>query len=180
MVNGHVHINQQKLEDCGNLPIQHHLIGPIQRIPRYRLLLEAYLRRLPDDSADRPETESVMIKLRIFEKYNTNHNTIYFIFASTEALEIVSKAAEHANEAMRRIVGFKKLLEVQEKVKGVVDLVSPTRLLVKEGKVSKISARTGDHQERHMFLVSKENYPFSHDMKQMSVFLTLFDFDIFI
>ncbi len=55
---------------------------------------------------------------------------------------------------MRRIVGFKKLLEVQEKVKGVVDLVSPTRLLVKEGKVSKISARTGDHQERYMFLVS--------------------------
>lgn len=71
-----------------------------------------------------------------------------------EALEIVSKAAEHANEAMRRIASFKKLLEVQENVKGVVDLVSPTRTLVKEGKISKISARTGDHQERYVFLVS--------------------------
>ncbi|ODM92720.1 FYVE, RhoGEF and PH domain-containing protein 1, partial [Orchesella cincta] len=118
----------QKMEECCNLPIQHHLIGPIQRIPRYRLLLEAYLRRLPEDSDDRPDTE--------------------------KALEIVSKAAEHANEAMRRIASFKKLLEVQENVKGVVDLVSPTRTLVKEGKISKISARTGDHQERYVFLFS--------------------------
>ncbi|CAL8117441.1 unnamed protein product [Orchesella dallaii] len=118
----------QKMEECCNLPIQHHLIGPIQRIPRYRLLLEAYLRRLPENSVDKPDTE--------------------------KALEIVSKAAEHANEAMRRIASFKKLLEVQENVKGVVDLVSPTRTLVKEGKISKISARTGDHQERYVFLFS--------------------------
>ena len=50
---------KQKKEECGNLPIQHHLIGPIQRIPRYRLLLEAYLRRLPEDSEDKPDTESM-------------------------------------------------------------------------------------------------------------------------
>ena len=70
-----------------------------------------------------------------------------------KALEIVSKAAEHANEAMRRIASFKKLLEVQEQVKGAVDLVSPTRMLVKEGKISKISARSSDHQERYLFPV---------------------------
>jgi hypothetical protein len=118
----------QKMEDCGNLPIQHHLIGPIQRIPRYRLLLEAYLKRLSEDSNDRADTEL--------------------------ALQIVSKAAEHANEAMRRIAGFKKLLEVQEQIKGAVDLVSPTRMLLKEGKISKISARSSNHQERYLFLFS--------------------------
>ena len=115
------------MEECGNLPVQHHLIGPIQRIPRYRLLLEAYLKKLPTTSSDRDDTQ--------------------------KALEIVSKAAEHANEAMRRIASFKKLLEVQEQVKGAVDLVSPTRMLVKEGKISKISARSSDHQERYLFLV---------------------------
>lgn len=33
-------------------------IETLQRIPRYKLLIEAYLRRLPDDSPDRPETQS--------------------------------------------------------------------------------------------------------------------------
>jgi hypothetical protein len=80
--------------------------------------------------------------------------TLNFLFPIAEALQIVSKAAEHANEAMRRIVSFKKLLEAQEQIKGVMDLVSPTRMLLKEGKISKISARSSDHQERYLFLVS--------------------------
>ena len=72
-----------------------------------------------------------------------------------EALHLVSTAAAHANDAMKRIEKFKKLLEVQESLggAGVVDLVSPTRELVKEGKIVKISARSGDHQDRYLFLV---------------------------
>jgi hypothetical protein len=67
---------------------------------------------------------------------------------------LVSTAANHANEAMKKIDKFKELLEVQEKISGAVDLVSPTRELLKEGKIVKISARSGDHQERYLFLVS--------------------------
>jgi len=78
-----------------------------------------------------------------------------FQFQLVEALEMVSNAADHANEAMRKIVGYRKLLEVQERVKGIMDLVSPTRYLIREGKVTKISARTGDHQERYLFLVNR-------------------------
>lgn len=37
-------------------------------------------------------------------------------------------------------------------VGGVVDLVSPTRELLREGKITKISARSSDHQERHLFV----------------------------
>ena len=37
---------------------------------------------------------------------------------------------------------------------GCVDLVSPTRELIKQGKIIKISARSGDHQERYLYLVS--------------------------
>ncbi len=73
------------------------------------------------------------------------------IFA--EALHLVSTAASHANDAMKRIEKFKKLLEVQESLGGTVDLVSPTRELLKEGKIVKISARSGDHQDRYLFLV---------------------------
>jgi hypothetical protein len=58
------------------------------------------------------------------------------------------------NEAMKRIDNFKQLLEVQERISGVIDLASPTRELLKEGKIVKISARSGDHQERYLFLVS--------------------------
>ena len=69
------------------------------------------------------------------------------------ALLQVSQAAAHANDSMKRIEQFKKLLEVQESIGGSIDLVSPTREVIKEGKIVKISARTGDHQDRYLFLV---------------------------
>ena len=65
----------------------------------------------------------------------------------------VSQAAAHANDSMKRIEQFKKLLEVQESIGGGIDLVSPTREVLKEGRMVKISARTGDHQDRYLFLV---------------------------
>lgn len=34
------------------------MLTPIQRVPRYEMLLRDYLRRLPENSADRAETES--------------------------------------------------------------------------------------------------------------------------
>jgi len=55
---------------------------------------------------------------------------------------------------MKKIEQFKKLLEVQESIDGGIDLVSPTREVLKEGRIVKISARTGDHQERYLFLLS--------------------------
>jgi len=71
----------------------------------------------------------------------------------SEALELVSTAANHTNEAMKKIDKFKKLLEIQESIYDATDLVSATRELIKEGRIVKISARSGDHQERHLFLV---------------------------
>ena len=76
------------------------------------------------------------------------------IFSFAGALIQVSQAAAHANDSMKRIDQFKKLLEVQESIGGGIDLVSPTREVLKEGRMVKISARTGDHQERYLFLLS--------------------------
>ncbi|XP_026277947.2 FYVE, RhoGEF and PH domain-containing protein 4 [Frankliniella occidentalis] len=117
-----------QMPECGNLTLTHHMLSPIQRIPRYELLLKDYLKKLSDDSNDRGDTE--------------------------KALHLVSLAANHANEAMKKISQFQQLLEIQENISGAVDLVSPTRELLKEGKVHKISARSTDHQERYLFLFS--------------------------
>ncbi|XP_069190709.1 FYVE, RhoGEF and PH domain-containing protein 2 isoform X3 [Procambarus clarkii] len=116
------------MEVCGNLTLQHHMLSPVQRIPRYEMLLKDYLKKLPEDSPDRHDTE--------------------------KALHLVSTAANHANDAMKKIDKFEKLLEIQESLGGAEDLVSPTRELIKEGKIIKISARSGDHQERYIFLLT--------------------------
>lgn len=114
------------MPECKNLTVQHHMLTPVQRVPRYQLLLKEYLKKLPECSPDKDDTE--------------------------RALELVSKAADHANQAMKKIDQFKQLLEIQDLVGGAVDLVSPTRELLRRGKVTKISARSGDHFERYLFV----------------------------
>ncbi|XP_064632651.1 FYVE, RhoGEF and PH domain-containing protein 4-like isoform X4 [Lineus longissimus] len=117
----------QSLPECGHLALQHHMLNPIQRVPRYELLLKDYLKLLPEDSDDRELTE--------------------------KALNVVTTAACHSNEAMKKIDKFRKVLDVHDKIGGsVTDLVSPTRELIKEGKVMKVSRRKGALLERYLFL----------------------------
>ncbi|XP_076303493.1 FYVE, RhoGEF and PH domain-containing protein 4 [Lasioglossum baleicum] len=118
----------QKLDECAKLSLSHHMLSPIQRLPRYELLLKDYLRNLTEDNADYEDAK--------------------------KALGLVSTAANHTNDAMKKIDKFKKLLEIQESIYDTTDLVSVTRELVREGRIVKISARSGDHQERHLFLFS--------------------------
>uniref|UniRef100_A0A8C3NVJ4 DH domain-containing protein n=1 Tax=Cyanoderma ruficeps TaxID=181631 RepID=A0A8C3NVJ4_9PASS len=40
----------QKRKVCANLTLQHHMLEPVQRIPRYELLLKDYVRKLPPHS----------------------------------------------------------------------------------------------------------------------------------
>jgi len=49
---------------------------------------------------------------------------------------------------------FRKLLDINESLGDTIDLISPTRELVKEGKILRIAARDGDRYERYMFLVN--------------------------
>jgi hypothetical protein len=50
-------------------------------------------------------------------------------------------------------VKFRKLLDINESLGGEVNIISPTRELVKEGKMVRISARNGDQIDRYVFLV---------------------------
>ena len=50
------------MPECGNLSLQHHMLTPIQRIPRYEILLKEYLKKLPEDSPDRADSESKFLR----------------------------------------------------------------------------------------------------------------------
>jgi len=46
------------------------------------------------------------------------------------------------------------LLDINESLGETIDLISPTRELIREGKILRIAARDGGRYERYMFLVS--------------------------
>uniref|UniRef100_H2Y6T5 FYVE, RhoGEF and PH domain-containing protein 4 n=1 Tax=Ciona savignyi TaxID=51511 RepID=H2Y6T5_CIOSA len=119
----------QKLPECNFLTLQHHMLSPVQRIPRYQMLLQDYVRRMPQDATDRPETEN--------------------------ALKLITVAATHSNETMKKMEKFHKLVNVFNNLAEVnFDIVDVSRELLKEGKIVKISARNGEKYERYLYLFS--------------------------
>nr|XP_057908274.1 faciogenital dysplasia [Doryrhamphus excisus] len=118
--------NIQKQDVCGNLTLQHHMLEPVQRIPRYELLLKDYLKKLPDDDLDRKDAE--------------------------KALELISTAANHSNAAIKKMEKMHKLLEVYERLGGEEDIVNPANEFIKEGHIKKMSAKNGTAQDRYLYL----------------------------
>ncbi|XP_077122769.1 FYVE, RhoGEF and PH domain-containing protein 4 isoform X1 [Ranitomeya variabilis] len=122
----HVVAEIQREGKCGSLTLQHHMLEPVQRIPRYEMLLKDYLRKLPQDSLDRKDAE--------------------------KSLEIISTAASHSNTAIRKMESLKKLLLVYEMLGEEEDIVHPSNEFIKEGQILKLAARNTSAQERHLFL----------------------------
>lgn len=60
----------QKREECAKLSLAHHMLSPIQRLPRYELLLKDYLKNLDEDNADYEDTKSMCFGA--FYIYETN------------------------------------------------------------------------------------------------------------
>lgn len=116
----------QKQEVCGNLTLQHHMLEPVQRVPRYELLLKDYLKQLPLNAPDRKDAE--------------------------RSLELISTAANHSSAAIRKMEKMHKLLEVYERLGGEEDIVNPANELIKEGHIQKLSAKNGTAQDRHLIL----------------------------
>ncbi|XP_057557916.1 FYVE, RhoGEF and PH domain-containing protein 4 isoform X3 [Hippopotamus amphibius kiboko] len=116
----------QKQKICGSLTLQHHMLEPVQRIPRYEMLLKDYLRKLPPDSPDWNDAK--------------------------KSLEIISTAASHSNTAIRKMENLKKLLEIYEMLGEEEDIVNPSNELIKEGQILKLAARNTSAQERYLFL----------------------------
>ncbi|XP_041858807.1 FYVE, RhoGEF and PH domain-containing protein 1 isoform X2 [Melanotaenia boesemani] len=116
----------QREERCGNLTLQHHMLEPVQRIPRYELLLKDYLHRLPEDAPDFRDAQ--------------------------KSLELIATAAEHSNAAIRKMERMRKLLKVYELLGGEEDIVNPTNELIKEGHILKLSNKNGTTQDRYLIL----------------------------
>ncbi|XP_038162161.1 FYVE, RhoGEF and PH domain-containing protein 4a isoform X6 [Cyprinodon tularosa] len=116
----------QSQEICGNLTLQHHMLEPVQRVPRYEMLLKDYLKKLPQDDPDRSDAE--------------------------KSLEIISTAATHSNSAIRKSENLKKLMEIYEMLGEEEDIVNPSNEFIKEGHILKLAARNTSAMERYLFL----------------------------
>ncbi|XP_042367083.1 FYVE, RhoGEF and PH domain-containing protein 4-like [Plectropomus leopardus] len=115
----------QSQEVCGSLTLQHHMLEPVQRVPRYEMLLRDYLRKLPKDNPD----------------YDLAH----------KSLQTISMAATHSNSAIHKAESLKRLLEIYEMV-GEEEVVNPTNEFLREGRLLKLAARNTSAMERHLFL----------------------------
>uniref|UniRef100_A0A673WRX0 FYVE, RhoGEF and PH domain containing 4a n=1 Tax=Salmo trutta TaxID=8032 RepID=A0A673WRX0_SALTR len=113
-------------EVCGSLTLQHHMLEPVQRVPRYEMLLKDYLKKLPQDDPDRRDAE--------------------------KSLDIIAMAATHSNSAIRKSENLKKLLEIYEMLGEEEDIVNASNEFIKEGHILKLAARNTSAMERYLFL----------------------------
>jgi len=104
----------EKSPRCQNLKLKHFMLKPVQRLPQYKLLLDDYLKHLDPESVDFDDT--------------------------TQALSIVTEAAEHANNTVKQGDKFQQMLRLQSRL-GDMELIKPGRELLKEGELQKISRK---------------------------------------
>lgn len=88
------------------------LILPIQRIPRYRLLLEEIQKNTPESHRN------------------------YKIQA--EALELVKEVATTINEAVRAQANRAQIISIQEQFQGDITFVEPSRRFIHQGQLTKV------------------------------------------
>ncbi|EHH52998.1 hypothetical protein EGM_13550 [Macaca fascicularis] len=116
----------QSGEASGSLTLQHHMLEPVQRIPRYELLLKEYVQKLPAQAPDRADAQ--------------------------KALDMIFSAAQHSNAAITEMERLQDLWEVYQRLGLEDDIVDPSNTLLREGPVFKISFRRNDPMERYLFL----------------------------
>jgi ribosome-associated translation inhibitor RaiA len=120
-------------EKCEHMSLESFLIMPVQRLPRYLLLLEE-LRKNTD--AEDPSLADINL-----------------------AKERIQQIATDINQSLHALEGQRKVLAIQhkfEKDDRYMDLVTPTRLICKEGflqkKFGKFSRHLSSWQEYYFFL----------------------------
>ncbi|KAG6611179.1 uncharacterized protein IUM83_12633 [Phytophthora cinnamomi] len=106
-------------------PFESLLIMPIQRIPRYKLLLE-----------------------RLSELTPSDHPDAAFLI---EAVARVRAAASLINETVRRQENLETVLQAQQKFAGQLSLFTADRRLLKSGKLTKMSTKRQEDVMIHLF-----------------------------
>ena len=115
------------MPEARGLSLQAFLVTPVQRIPRYKMLLEDMLKHTPEDHPDHENLRN--------------------------ALKLVSEIAKSVNETIRNHELMLKMLDIQKSIIGFPqNILVPGRRFLKSGKVLKMSRRAV--QLRHIFLFS--------------------------
>lgn len=105
------------------------LITPVQRIPRYKLLLEDVIKNTPDCHPDKK--------------------------CLKEALEQVDALAWHINEQLREHENSLRMLDIQKSLQGgQPKILVPGRRMVKQGNLMKVPRAGGAAQPRYFVLFS--------------------------
>jgi len=98
------------------LPINAFLIMPVQRLPRYNLLLDDLIKNTPEEHPDRSDLQ--------------------------RALAEMGSVAHYINESVRQAEARAKMLEVQNSFVGGAAIIEAHRVFVKEGMLTKVCRRT--------------------------------------
>lgn len=113
--------------DC--LPLDSLLIMPIQRIPRYRLLLEEVIKYTPEEHIDYKDLCS--------------------------ALNLIKEIASFINERKRESENIDKIAKIQMNIKGLsMNLAHPSRRLLKRGELIRSNPETNAQESRYFYLLS--------------------------
>lgn len=99
-----------------NLNLASLLITPIQRIPRYKLLLTELLKHTPSNHPDHKQL--------------------------TQAVELVGQVATHINDALRAAENRHEIIAIQDSFLGTHNLLEAHRKFIRKGKLMRVCRRS--------------------------------------
>ena len=112
-------------EECNGLDLTSYLIMPVQRIPRYVMLLADLLKNTPDSHVDYNDLKA--------------------------AHEKTKEVADYVNEKKREAENINQVVEIQEKLSGKIDLLEDaSRRFVREGPLIDMSGY--EKKNRYFYL----------------------------
>ncbi len=115
------HIVRRVNIECKGRDLLSFLIMPIQRIPRYRMLLDALIKYTPVDHPDKKDLDLALVK--------------------------IEEVANVINESLRNYENRAKVLFIHEQFSLAPEIMAPHRLFVKEDDLKKM-CRKGPKQYR--------------------------------
>eukprot|EP01080_Neovahlkampfia_damariscottae_P003204 gene3204-5520_t len=120
-------LKRMQFPECGNLPVESFLVKPIQRIPRYKLLLRDLLKETPENHVD-------------FQNLQIAYEKIDYVAGFVN---------EQKREAENRKVVLNLRTSMPENIQSI--LLIPGRKLVKFGNVQIKTEEISEHQSRAGF-----------------------------
>ena len=104
------------------------LITPIQRVPRYKMLLEDVIKKTPEHHPDKDVLK--------------------------QALQQIGDVAQHIEERLKEYEMAKTMLNIQNSLAGgQPNIITPGRRLLKQGKLMKVPRAGGTHGQQRYFVL---------------------------